>query len=202
MVERVFVVTYPRLEASYCDVGHRTGWSDILSPVRRLLPVLLGLLLVLGGIYGLMTVFSGRDDAGIEEEASAGPGTLEPASTDRPSGSGRPPTSGTFERRNVTRQGRIRPDELLTALAQGNVVILRAGGPAPAALTGLQEEVSGPFDPELAAAGQMIVLATWPGLDGIQALAWRRRLNASGPDDPRLRAFAEAWLGQGRGRTG
>ena len=61
----------------------------------------------------------------------------------------------------------------------------------------MQEEVSGPFDPELAAAGQAVILAERPGLEGVQALAWRRRLVASGPDDPKLQEFAEAWLGQG-----
>jgi hypothetical protein len=75
------------------------------------------------------------------------------------------------------------------------------GDRAPAALRRLQEDVSGPFDAELAAAGQMVVLTRWPGADGVQALAWRRRLVASGPADPQLRAFAEAWLGQGRGKT-
>ena len=61
----------------------------------------------------------------------------------------------------------------------------------------MQEEVSGPFDPELAAAGQAVILAKRPGLEGVQALAWRRRLIANGPDDPKLQEFAEAWLGQG-----
>ena len=62
----------------------------------------------------------------------------------------------------------------------------------------LQEEVAGRrFDPALAAAGQAVILAQRPGVGGVQALAWRRRLAASGPDDPKLREFAEAWLGQG-----
>ena len=41
-----------------------------------------------------------------------------------------------------------------------------------------------------------MILARRPGA-GVQALAWRRRLVASGPDDPKLRDFADAWLGQG-----
>jgi hypothetical protein len=100
----------------------------------------------------------------------------------------------------VSRDGaELSDDELLSALRLGNVVLFYDGEKAPQALVALQEEVSGPFDPELAAAGQAVILARRPSVGGIVALAWRRRLNASGPDDPKLREFAEAWLGQGPG---
>ena len=59
-------------------------------------------------------------------------------------------------------------------------------GEAP---TQLQED---PFDPELAAAGQAVILAERPGLGGVQALAWRHRLKLSGPDDPKPHEFIEA----------
>ncbi len=58
--------------------------------------------------------------------------------------------------------------------------------------------MSGPFDPGLAAAGQAVILARRPGVPGVVALAWRRKLEASGPDDPQLHEFAEAYLGPGR----
>ena len=168
--------------------------------LRRLLPILLGVLIVAGGLYGLAAVFSGRDTAGIgSTEHIKGPGRLEPAGGAQP---GAPPTSGAHATRQPTRQGRVSRDELLTALASGDVAIAYPGpGKAPASLTALQELVSGPFDPKLAAAGQMVLLVRWPGIKQVQALAWRRRLQATGPQDPRLRAFADAWLGKGQGGT-
>jgi len=183
-------------------VCKRPSPEEHFAAVRRVVPVLIGAVIVLAGIYGLMTLFNGRDSAGVGQESAAGPGALEPESTDRPAATGPPPTSGSHANRNVTREGRLRPDELLTALDQGNVVVLYPGTRPPSTLTDLQEALSGPFDPELAAAGQMVVLGRWPGLDQVEALAYRRRLVAAGPDDPQLRAFAEAWLGKGRGNTG
>ena len=56
--------------------------------------------------------------------------------------------------------------------------------------------MSGPFDPQLAAAGQAVILARRPGIGPTTALAWRRRLAG---DDERLRDFAEAYLGQAGG---
>ena len=73
------------------------------------------------------------------------------------------------------------------ALQLGDVIITYDGEKAPAALVALQKDVQGSgFDPYLAGAGQAVILARRPGA-GTQALAWRRRLVASGPDDPRLR---------------
>jgi hypothetical protein len=61
----------------------------------------------------------------------------------------------------------------------------------------VQEEVSGPFDAEIAAAGQAVILARRPGSGPATAAAWRRLLRAQDPADPALREFAEAWLGRG-----
>ena len=91
---------------------------------------------------------------------------------------------------------------LLTALEQGNVVIAYPQAEPPAALRKLQSEITGPFDAELSAAGQMVILVHRDDVDGIQALAYQRRLEASGATDPQLRAFAEAWLGAGRETSG
>ena len=172
--------------------------------MRRLLPVLAGVILVVGGIYLVMTIASGRETGGgvAGDDQAAAPGELEPAVDGPPPEGGDPPTSGEHARRNLTREGRVDTDELLTALEQGNVVVAYPPGPRPPALVRLQDAVSGPFDPELAAAGQMVVLVPWPGIGDVQGLAYRRRLRASGPQDDRLRAFAEAWLGQGLGHTG
>jgi hypothetical protein len=167
------------------------------------LPIVAGAIVVLAGLYGVMKLVNARDSAGVSADQTAGPGTYEAVATASPAPGGPPPTSGPHAPRNVTREGVLGPDELLTALEQGNVVVLYPRGRRPPApLVALQEAVSGPFDPELAAAGQMVVLGRWPGLDRVVALAYRRRLEATGPDDPALRPFAEAWLGKGRGETG
>jgi hypothetical protein len=147
----------------------------------------------------LILILAARDSSQVDS-ARSGPGTLEP---DRGSARGtaapaspadRPPTSGPHRPEPVQAdRTALSDDQILEALALGNVVIAYEGE-APAAV---QEQVSGAFDPELAAAGQAVILAERPGVGAPQALAWRRRLVADGPRDPRLQEFAEAWLGQG-----
>ena len=70
--------------------------------MRRLVPVVVGVLVVVAGLIGLMALASGRDDAGLAEHTAEGPGTYEETS------SGPPPTSGEHEQRNVDRRGRRR----------------------------------------------------------------------------------------------
>jgi hypothetical protein len=141
----------------------------------------------------LIVVLAGRDSSQVESGVS-GPGVVERGAT----GDG-PPTSGPQRDAPVPAdRTELSDDQIVAALALGNVVIAYEGE-AP---TAVQEEVSGPFDPELAAAGQAVILAKRPGVGGVQALAWQRRLVASGPDDPKLVEFAEAWLGQGAPEAG
>lgn len=169
--------------------------------MRRLLTVVVGTLVVLGGLVALVAAFSARDDAGVET-AAAGPGELQP---DRGAGHDATapdatllPTSGPHRPLNVTRDAsELSGDELLHALEQGNVVFAYGARRPPAALTAVQEAVAGPFDAELAAAGQSVILMRVPGLDGTAGLAWRRLLTTPDAADPRLREFAEAWLGTG-----
>jgi hypothetical protein len=169
-----------------------SGLIRRLRAVRRLLPVLLGVVIVVAGLYGLLAGFNGRDDAGVDG-AATGPGVEEPLNA-----GGTPPTSGEHRQANVTTEKRVSEAALLTALELGDVVIVHPPGPTPAALRRLQDDVSGPFDPELAAAGQMVVVTPWKGVTGVQALAYRRRLKASSATDPQLRTFADAWLGSGK----
>jgi hypothetical protein len=98
----------------------------------------------------------------------------------------------------VTRdRRRLSRAQLQTALAQGNVVVLYAAGPLRA-LRRLQRDVTGGgFDAEIAAAGQMVILAEDDVPAGYEARAWGRRLLVPTAGDPRLREFAEAWLGKG-----
>lgn len=173
--------------------------------MSRAAGVALGVVVLLAGLYGLLTLVNSRDDAGVSR--SAGPGTAEAdrGSAPRPAGERRspdPPTSGPHAAELVTRDAReLSDDRILSALELGDVVLVYPDATPPDALRAAQEEVAGTFDAELAAAGQAVVLAQAPGATGIQALAWRRRLRASGPDDPRIRRFAEYWLGRGRDAT-
>jgi hypothetical protein len=96
----------------------------------------------------------------------------------------------------VTRDRReLIDDQLIHALELGNVVILYDAPKPGAALARLQEDVAGPFDAELAAAGQAVILAPRQGAGPATALAWRRILRTDDAADPALREFAEAWLG-------
>jgi Protein of unknown function (DUF3105) len=159
---------------------------------------------VLVGVAVVAAVFlvvSGRDDSQVA--GPQGPGELQPnrgashAGPAERSGDD-PPTSGTHEPRLVTRDRRpISDDQLIHALELGDVVILYEGVPTPPALVRLQEEVAGPFDAEIAAAGQAVILARREGAGPATALAWRRILRVDDPADPQLREFADHWLGRG-----
>ena len=174
--------------------------------MKRVLIVAGTVVVALAACVGLITVLTSRDSSQVNE--TTGPGTLEP---DRGSGlqsgpstpaspADRPPTSGRHRRADVTSDQReLSDDEIIESLQLGDVIITYEEAKPPAALVALQRDVNGgAFDPFLAGAGQAVILARRPGA-GTQALAWRRRLIASGPEDPKLREFADAWLGQGPG---
>ena len=171
--------------------------GDRLPPVRRVLPVLAGIVIVAAGLYGLLAIFRDRDSAELQAPATTqGPGTLEAEGQ-----GGDPPTSGTPGAGNLVSETSVDDPELLHALALGNVALVYGSRRPPPGLEPLRDDATGPFDPELAAAGQVAFLVRRPGVDGIQALAWQRRYRASSASDPKLREFIEAWLGKGRGNT-
>ena len=161
-----------------------------LPGVRRLLPVLVGLVLVGGGLYGLLTYFAKDSDVPI----TRGPGTLEDSGSP-----GDPPTSGTPGAASLTGEGDVDDPALLEALSIGDVALVYGSAKPPPALVQLRDDATGAFDPELAAAGQMAFLVRRAGVKGVQALAWQRRLEVDDPGDPQLREFIDAWLGKGRG---
>jgi hypothetical protein len=174
--------------------------------VRRILIGVAVVIVAAAGCVALISLLASRDSSQVNE--AAGPGTLEP---DRGSGrqngpatpaspADRPPTSGRQREEHVLEdKTELTDDQILDALQSGNVIITYDGSKPPAALVALQRDVQGgPFDAFLSGAGQAVILAHRPGA-GTQALAWRRRLVASGPEDPKLRDFADAWLGQGPG---
>ncbi len=93
-------------------------------------------------------------------------------------------------------------NQLLTALALGDVVIMYGGHAPPAALVTLADSVAGPFTPVLAAAGQAVILSRSAGLSGVVGLAWTEMVRVKEAADPLLERFAAYWLGRGAGRTG
>jgi hypothetical protein len=158
--------------------------------LRRLLPVIVGVVLAIAGIAAVGLFVSSRDDSEVAA-APEGPGQAQPEGAD-------PPASGDHADALVTRDRRpITDDQLVEAVELGNVVILYDASKPPPALVALQEEVAGSFDAELAAAGQAIILARREGAGPATALAYKRILRADDPADPALRDFAEFWLGQG-----
>jgi Protein of unknown function (DUF3105) len=172
--------------------------------VTRILAVVAGVLVLAGGLVALVAVLGARDDAQVG--AATGPGTLEPDHGDRHLGAGQSaqvpagtlPTSGAHRPDLVTHDARrLSDDQILHAMELGDVVLAYDAASPPPALKRLQDKVTGPFDPELAAAGQAVVLARHAGAGPATALAWRRDLRVSDPADPRLEDFAEAWLGRG-----
>jgi hypothetical protein len=176
--------------------------------VRRLALVLLGTVVVAGGIFLLLIAFNARDDAGVGAGVPAGPGELQPDRGNRHleptqhvplKGLTDPPTSGAHHEKLPTREGRLSPDQILHALELGDVILFYDAPRPPPALRKLQREVSGPFDAEVAAAGQQVILARREGSGPVTAAAWRRLLRVDDPSDPRLREFAEAWIGRGAG---
>jgi hypothetical protein len=159
--------------------------------VRRLIPVLVGLVIVVAGLIGLLAVFHGKDQAELSGNQQAqGPGTFE-------SQPGDPPTSGT-PGGNLQHETSVPNPVLIKALSIGDVALVYGTPKPPPELVQLQEDATGAFDPELAAAGQMAFLVHRKGVAGIQALAWQRRLETSNPADQGLRDFIDAWLGKGK----
>ena len=157
--------------------------------MRRLLAAVLGALLVLVVVGGAILLLQSRDDAEVAPPAgAAGPGERV---------AGRCPGAPALVPRDARRLSR---DQLLHAVALGNVVLAYDSERPPGALRELQRELTGRYDAELGAAGLAVILARQRGSDGVVALAWHRRLRVASPQDTRLREFAEAWLGEGAPR--
>jgi len=158
--------------------------------LTRILPWVIGAVLALAGIAAVGLLASSRDDSNVAA-APEGPGQVQPEGAD-------PPASGPHGDAPVTRDRRpITDDQLVGALERGNVVILYDAAKPPPALVKLQDDVAGPFDAELAAAGQAVILARRAGGGPATALAYKRILRADDPSDPALQDFAEFWLGRG-----
>jgi len=166
--------------------------------VRRAL-IGLGIVILAGAACVLLiSILASRDSGSVA--TSSGPGTLEAnrgseeLTSDSPalpaSPPALPPTSGDHHPVSISKdRTELSDDQILWALKLGNVVIAYEDI-APA---NLQQD---PYTEQLAAAGQAVILDHRPGLGGIQALAWRHRYKATGPSDPQLEDFIDAYLGQ------
>ena len=128
----------------------------------------LAVLVALAGAVALIAFFQSRDDSTLDQQDADAPGVVDPS---------------------LSRE----------ELATGNVVLTyRQSGQRPQ-LTALAEDVAGPSDPALLEAGQSVIVRARPsGGGGVVAEAYRRKLEVPSPDDPKLRAFVEHWLGLGR----
>jgi hypothetical protein len=82
-------------------------------------------------------------------------------------------------------------------VAAGNVVVLYSVERLTRRLRALAADIGGPADPALVAAGQAVIVRHQVNLRvPVVAVTATRRLDASSPEDPSLRAFAEYWLGR------
>jgi hypothetical protein len=175
------------------------------TPLERVGIVVTSLVLSVGLIALLSGFFTARDQPGVGG-APSGPGTAFRdlghydlrAGDLRPLYNSNPPTSGPHFVQPVARDGvPLSDDQLLQALELGDIVFIYGGPAPPPGLQALASTVGAPFSPQLAAAGQAVIVSPRPRTAGIIALAWTRMLRVSNPGDPRLPEFARFWLGRG-----
>ena len=175
--------------------------------MRRRWPLLVaGAVAIAVVLVGLSLAVATRDPSGVETRGGPGEALADQCARHSPPPAGfryatRPPASGPHRPRLPRRdERRLSDDELLHALELGNVVLAYGASRPPAALRALRNDIAGPYDVELAAAGQAVLLVEHPAAGESTALAWARRLRTRDPADPALREFAEHWLGQGAAR--
>ncbi len=112
-----------------------------------------------------------------------------------------PPASGAHARAPITHQPQAFSDnQILTALAAGNVLVLYGTVHPPPGLRTLLRPLTAPFTPALAAAGQAVILGRRAHLQGVVALAWTHMLRQPQPDGATLKRFVDRWLGLGAHR--
>jgi Protein of unknown function (DUF3105) len=174
-------------------------WTAIIVAA---LAIAFGLIAVLSGF------FAGRDQAGVSGSGSVPGASFRDLGDDQlsrgqphPAYDSNPPTSGAHVPESVSADGLVlNNDQLLQALALGNVVFMYGSSTPPQGLKALADSVAGPFSASLAASGEAVILARRPGIPGIVGIAWTHLVQVSGANDPLLRSFASYWLG--RGATG
>jgi hypothetical protein len=169
----------------------------------------LALVVAVAAVVGLLLFVQSRDRSTFSGDDAAtsknGPGRLLPdqgADHTRPPPGFKyatdPPASGPHLPTPMRREAPMSRNQLLQALEAGDIVLFYEKASDEAALRGVAEDIAGPFDPALAAAGQAVIVEHRPRTGGVIALAWRRMLRASRATDPQIHAFADAWLGKGK----
>lgn len=190
--------------------------SRLSKVLERIAIGIVSLAVAFGAIALLSGYFTSHDPGGVTGSLS-GPGLvykdlgdahLAPGAA-RPKYDSNPPTSGPHVPTPVLKDRTVlTANEILTALAAGDVVLMYGGATPPPGLAELARATAGPFSPALAAAGDAVVLARLPGINGIIALAWTRMLpitgmvRVTGGDDGVLKQFIQSWLGQGATGSG
>jgi hypothetical protein len=169
-----------------------------------------GIVLCLLVVGGLLVLANSVDSPDVSSSAGKGPGTLYPDQGKRHLALGEeakvkfnsnPPTSGPHIPDPVLRDGvRLTNDQILQALERGNVVVFFDSPRVGRGLRKLQRSLTGSFVPQVAAAGQALILARLPGTKGVIAASWRHLLKVRSPSDPALLGFANYWIGRGADR--
>jgi hypothetical protein len=108
-----------------------------------------------------------------------------------------PPTSGPHLPAAVPAdQTQLDDNQLLDALASGDVVVAYGSSAPPPGLTALARALAPQFSPQLALVGDAVILDHRPGTAGLIGLAWAHMIRVPTAADPRLRGFAAFWLGR------
>lgn len=141
------------------------------SLARRIGGWLVAFVIGLAAVVALMLFLNARDQAEVDPAARTLPG-----------------------------QAFSQPEQYLDArqlrlLRLGDVFLLHGARRAPAELTALRDRLSGPPDPVIEEAGQAVIVARAPQVDGVVALGGERILRAADPADPALEQFASQLLG-------
>jgi hypothetical protein len=181
------------------------GRARVIRLLERSAIVLVSLALSIGVIALLSGgLLAGRDQPGISG-SGGGPGVqyrdlgdARLAPGERPVYDSQPPTSGPHLAAAVTLdEAELSDDQLLQALAVGDVVIMYGTRSPPPGLRNLALQNAAPFTPTLAAVGQAVILARRAGTVGLIGVAWTHLIDVSAPQDPLLREFIQAYLGRG-----
>ena len=180
--------------------GRQATAARAVARVKRVLIVLAVVVVAAAGCIALITVLVAQDSSEVDRLVGTGGPRARPrrAAAWATMRRRRPPlrrptrrraarTAPSRSRRDATE---LSEDQLLEALALGNVVIAYDTAEPPAELLALQRDVSGPFDPGLAAAGQAVILARRPGVPGVVGAgvaAQARSVRAGRPAAARVR---------------
>ena len=179
----------------------RTTWPE------RVAIIVASLVLAVIVIALLSGYFTGNDQASVSggpqlgiQFADQGNELLVPG-TPHPAYDSDPPTSGPHWPVPVVADGvTLTVDQILEALAAGDVLFVYGSRRPPAGLRAVASRIAGPFTPALALSGDAVVLSRRPGTRGVIALGWTRMLKLPRVEPSLLSQFAEQWLGRGAGR--